>query len=61
MPFVRIDALGLYPDAVSLVPQLLLALAPLLVQLLKRRADGPGAVAGRWKNDVLFLFGAMPG
>jgi high-affinity iron transporter len=36
IPFVTVDFLGVYPDAVSLVPQLLLALAPLAFVLIRR-------------------------
>ena len=35
--FVTVDLLGLYPDAVSLVPQALLAAAPLAFLLLRRK------------------------
>ncbi|MBI3180602.1 MAG: FTR1 family protein [Myxococcales bacterium] len=38
---VRLEALGLYPDAVSLLPQALLAIAPLLWLALRRRAAEP--------------------
>jgi high-affinity iron transporter len=37
IPFVTVDMLGVYPDAVSLVPQVVLALAPLLVMAVKRK------------------------
>ncbi|HET9450513.1 MAG TPA: cytochrome c/FTR1 family iron permease [Aggregicoccus sp.] len=37
LPFVQVDFLGIYPDALSLVPQLLLALAPLAYRALARR------------------------
>ncbi|MCY1020463.1 cytochrome c/FTR1 family iron permease [Pyxidicoccus sp. MSG2] len=36
--FITVDLLGIYPDAVSLVPQALLAAAPLVWLLLRRRA-----------------------
>jgi high-affinity iron transporter len=36
IPFFTVDFLGIYPDAVSLVPQLLLALAPLAFVLIRR-------------------------
>lgn len=35
--FITVDLLGIYPDAVSLVPQVLLAAAPLAWVLLRRR------------------------
>ncbi|TSC32452.1 FTR1 family protein [Corallococcus sp. Z5C101001] len=47
--FIYVDMLGLYPDALSLVPQALLAAAPLLYRALRRRprvetpASGGGA------------------
>ena len=37
IPFIQVDFLGVYPDAVSLVPQLLLALAPILWLIARRR------------------------
>jgi high-affinity iron transporter len=36
IPFVTVELLGIYPDAVSFVPQLLLALAPLAFTLIRR-------------------------
>ncbi|KFE63073.1 cytochrome c/FTR1 family iron permease [Hyalangium minutum] len=36
IPFVTVDMLGVYPDAVSLVPQLLLALIPVAYVVLRR-------------------------
>ncbi|MCK8496870.1 FTR1 family protein [Myxococcus fulvus] len=36
--FVTVDLLGIYPDLLSLVPQVLLAAAPLALVLLRRRA-----------------------
>ncbi|WP_224248991.1 FTR1 family protein [Hyalangium gracile] len=36
IPFVKVEVLGVYPDAVSLVPQLLLALGPVVFMLLRR-------------------------
>ncbi|XXF76785.1 FTR1 family protein [Myxococcaceae bacterium GXIMD 01537] len=42
VPFVTVDMLGLYPDAYSLVPQLVLALAPLVVVFLKRKSRSEG-------------------
>lgn len=36
IPFVTVDMLGVYPDAVSLVPQLLLALVPVCYVVLRR-------------------------
>ena len=36
IPFIAVDFLGVYPDAVSLVPQLLLAVAPLAFVLIRR-------------------------
>ncbi|NMO16956.1 c-type cytochrome [Pyxidicoccus fallax] len=38
MPFVTVDLLGLYPDAVSLVPQALLTAIPLAMLLLRRKS-----------------------
>ncbi|MCP3144331.1 FTR1 family protein [Pyxidicoccus xibeiensis] len=37
VPFVTVDLLGLYPDAVSLVPQVVLAGVPLALVLLRRK------------------------
>ena len=45
VPFITLDFLGLYPDAVSLLPQLLLALAPLVYWLLRRNRGAPRATA----------------
>lgn len=52
LPFVQLDVLGVFPDALSLVPQLVLASAPLgwkLVQRLRGAADdvttGPAPTA----------------
>jgi high-affinity iron transporter len=36
IPFVTVDMLGVYPDAVSLLPQVVLTLAPLLVMAWRR-------------------------
>ncbi len=36
LPFVTVELMGVYPDAVSLVPQLVLALAPLAWVLVRR-------------------------
>jgi high-affinity iron transporter len=39
IPFAQVDFLGIYPDALSLVPQVLLALAPLGYGAVKRRSQ----------------------
>ncbi|HLL80999.1 MAG TPA: cytochrome c/FTR1 family iron permease, partial [Longimicrobium sp.] len=45
VPFIQVDALGIFPDAYSLVPQLLLALAPLLWWISQKRGTAnPTAV-----------------
>ena len=40
IPFVTIDVLGIYPDAMSLVPQAVLTLIPLTLYFIKRRGGG---------------------
>ena len=40
VPFFTVELLGIYPDAMSLAPQLLLALAPLAVALIRRGRTG---------------------
>ena len=45
IPFVTVELLGVYPDAVSLAPQLLLALAPLAFVLIRRGRTAPLAGA----------------
>ena len=45
IPFVTIDLLGVYPDAVSLVPQVLLTVVPLALVFIKRRRDGSARLA----------------
>jgi high-affinity iron transporter len=37
IPFVTIDLLGIYPDAMSLGPQVVLTAIPLIVLIIKRR------------------------
>jgi high-affinity iron transporter len=44
MPFIQVDALGIFPDAYSLVPQLVLAVAPIVWWLAQRR-DGANPTA----------------
>jgi high-affinity iron transporter len=44
LPFVELPALGVFGDALTLLPQLLLALAPLL-WMLRRRLPPPAAHA----------------
>ncbi|MGA9525048.1 MAG: cytochrome c/FTR1 family iron permease, partial [Myxococcaceae bacterium] len=39
IPMITIDFLGIYPDLVSLLPQLLLALSPLAWNLIRRRGQ----------------------
>jgi high-affinity iron transporter len=41
----RLDALGLFPDALTLVPQLALLLVPVALWWWRRRGDTPGATA----------------
>jgi high-affinity iron transporter len=41
----RVDALGLFPDALTLVPQLAMLCAPLLFWWWRRRGDTTGARA----------------
>ncbi|MFT3710452.1 MAG: FTR1 family protein [Archangium sp.] len=48
VPFVKFDVLGLFPDAISLAPQLLLAVSPLIFKWFEKRrqvttAPGPTA------------------
>ncbi|QSQ13337.1 cytochrome c/FTR1 family iron permease [Myxococcus landrumensis] len=38
VPFVTVDLLGLYPDLVSLLPQVVLAAVPLVLVVLRRKA-----------------------
>ncbi|WP_434382990.1 cytochrome c/FTR1 family iron permease [Melittangium boletus] len=45
IPFVTIDLLGVYPDAVSLVPQVVLTVVPLALVFIKRRRDGSARLA----------------
>jgi high-affinity iron transporter len=50
IPMVTVDLLGIYPDLVTLLPQLLLALSPLAWRLSGRGRGSPrpaGAAAGR--------------
>jgi high-affinity iron transporter len=39
IPFVTIEPLGIYPDAMSLIPQAVLTAIPLIVLFIKRRGD----------------------
>jgi high-affinity iron transporter len=38
IPFVTIDLLGIYPDAMSLIPQAVLTAIPLIWLVIKRRS-----------------------
>ncbi|MFZ5443010.1 MAG: cytochrome c/FTR1 family iron permease [Myxococcota bacterium] len=46
VPFVEVDALGLFPDALSLVPQLVLASSPLVWRLVQRLRGAGGVTTG---------------
>ncbi|WP_257448757.1 cytochrome c/FTR1 family iron permease [Archangium lipolyticum] len=39
IPFVTIELLGIYPDAMSLIPQVVLTAIPLIILFIKRRAS----------------------
>ncbi|EPX65035.1 hypothetical protein D187_000460 [Cystobacter fuscus DSM 2262] len=43
--FVTIDLLGIYPDAMSLIPQAVLTAIPLALLLIKRRGGGTASLA----------------
>ncbi|HYH96508.1 FTR1 family protein [Hyalangium sp.] len=45
IPFFQVDMLGIFPDAVSFVPQLLLALGPVAFVLLRRSRNARPAAA----------------
>ena len=45
IPFVTIDLLGIYPDAISLIPQVVLTAVPIALVLIKRRRDSASRLA----------------
>lgn len=45
IPFLKLEVLGIYPDALTLVPQLLLSLAPFAWRALARRGGSPAATS----------------
>jgi high-affinity iron transporter len=45
IPFITVELLGVYPDAMTLVPQLVLTAIPLLMLALKRRGGGTPRLA----------------